>query len=87
MTEEVIRKFLLIYWTTPHPMLFGKSPEELIMGRTTRTINHSMIPRNRTSDRKVIKEMCSLSAISCLLVSSDPITPGMKLILCYIQAK
>lgn len=49
-TEKGIRIILLTYRTTPHPMLGGKSPAELPMRRMVQTINHTMLPKNKTNE-------------------------------------
>lgn len=49
-TEEVIRKFQLTYRMIPHPMLGGKTPAGLLMGKTIRTISHAMIPKNKINE-------------------------------------
>ncbi|VDL64501.1 unnamed protein product [Hymenolepis diminuta] len=36
---------------TPHPMLDGKSPTELLLRRRVRTISHAMIPRDKTNHK------------------------------------
>ena len=39
-----MRRFLITYRTSVHPGLNGKSPAEVLMERTVRTINHPMLP-------------------------------------------
>ena len=57
-TEESIRRFLITYRTSIHPKLNGKSPAEVLMGRTIRTINHAMLPGTTSSkSKKLLKQV------------------------------
>ena len=44
-----IRRILITYRTSVHPRLNGKSPAEVLMGRTIRTINYAMLPGTTSS--------------------------------------
>lgn len=56
--EEIIRKFPFTYRTTPYPMLDGKSPAELLIGRKVRTINSAMLLKNQTNEPQKVKKRC-----------------------------
>lgn len=48
--KSVIWMFLLTYGTTLHPMMSGKSSAEFLMEWTVRTINQTVIPKNKTKE-------------------------------------
>ena len=54
--EGSIRRFLITYRTSVHPRLNERSPADVLMGRTIRTINHAMLPRtNSSKSEKLLK--------------------------------
>ena len=45
-SEEILNYFLLVYRTTAHPTLEGKSSAQSLFERNPRTIHASMVPRS-----------------------------------------
>ena len=56
--EGSIRRFLITYRTSVHLRFNRKSPAEVLMGRTIRTISHAMLPRTTSSkSEKLLKRV------------------------------
>lgn len=68
--EEVIRKSLLTFRTTSHPMLGGKYTAELLMVIMVRTISHTMIAKDKTNESTKGPKRGV-----CLLMISESVTP------------